>query len=164
RRRPVLQQPARAARGAGGTLCRSGILRVARIRHGRRADQLWTEHHGCLSPSWHVRRDDPQWRQAGRSPGPATDQIRVGDQPQYRQGARPHCAAINPRPRRRGHRMRGRELMVLLGGALIGSPAALAQQKAMATIGFLGVTSPGPYAPYVAAFREGLSEAGYVEG
>jgi putative tryptophan/tyrosine transport system substrate-binding protein len=60
--------------------------------------------------------------------------------------------------------MRRRELMVLLGGALIGSPTARAQHKAMATIGFLGVTSPGPYAPYVAAFREGLSEAGYVEG
>jgi putative ABC transport system substrate-binding protein len=60
--------------------------------------------------------------------------------------------------------MRRRELMVLLGGALIGSPAARAQQKAMATIGFLGVTSPGSYAPYVAAFREGLGEAGYIEG
>jgi hypothetical protein len=27
----------------------------------------------------------------------------------------------------------------------------------MPVIGFLGVTSPGPYAPYVAAFREGLT-------
>jgi putative ABC transport system substrate-binding protein len=60
--------------------------------------------------------------------------------------------------------MRRRELMVLLGGALIGSPAARAQQKAMPAIGFIGVTSPGPFAPFVAAFLRGLSEAGYIEG
>ena len=34
----------------------------------------------------------------------------------------------------------------------------------MPVIGSLGSTSPGPYAPPVAAFRRGLSEAGYVEG
>jgi putative ABC transport system substrate-binding protein len=31
-------------------------------------------------------------------------------------------------------------------------------------IGFLGSASPGSFAPFVAAFRQGLSEAGYVEG
>jgi putative ABC transport system substrate-binding protein len=31
-------------------------------------------------------------------------------------------------------------------------------------IGFLSGVSPGPLAPFVAAFREGLSEAGYIEG
>jgi putative ABC transport system substrate-binding protein len=31
-------------------------------------------------------------------------------------------------------------------------------------IGFLNSTSPEAYAPYVAAFRQGLKEAGYVEG
>ena len=34
----------------------------------------------------------------------------------------------------------------------------------MPVIGFLGVSSPGPIAPYLAAFRQGLSETGYVEG
>ena len=31
-------------------------------------------------------------------------------------------------------------------------------------IGFLGSTSPGPYSAHVAAFHQGLGEAGYVEG
>jgi len=57
-----------------------------------------------------------------------------------------------------------RELMLLLAGAM-GAPSAIrAQQKAMPVIGYLDGTSPGPGAPLVAAFRQGLSEAGYVEG
>jgi len=31
-------------------------------------------------------------------------------------------------------------------------------------LGFLSSASPGPYAPFVAAFRQGLSDTGYVEG
>src|SRR5437764_8326265 len=39
-----------------------------------------------------------------------------------------------------------------------------AQEKAMPVIGVLAGTSPGSSAPFTAAFRQGLSEAGYVEG
>jgi putative tryptophan/tyrosine transport system substrate-binding protein len=60
--------------------------------------------------------------------------------------------------------MNRRELLVLLGGAMAVVRPLRAQQKAMPVIGFLGIPSPGPYEPYVVAFREGLSEAGYVEG
>jgi len=59
--------------------------------------------------------------------------------------------------------MRRREL-ILLGGAETAARPLRAQQKAMPVIGFLGVASPGPYAPFVAAFHQGLSETGYVEG
>src|SRR5580704_3920426 len=110
----------------------------------------------------HLRWKDPQGRQAGRSAGPAADDIRASRQPQDRQGARPRRAAIDPRPRRRGDRMKRRELILLLGGAMIAARALRAQQKAMPVIGFLSGGSPGPYAPYVAAFHQGLSETGYV--
>jgi putative ABC transport system substrate-binding protein len=61
--------------------------------------------------------------------------------------------------------MRRRELITLLGGAAVTWSFALrAQQKAMPAIGFLHFASPGPFALYVATFRQGLSETGYVEG
>ena len=43
-------------------------------------------------------------------------------------------------------------------------PSPLNAQKAMPVIGYLGNGAPGPSAGGVAAFRQGLSETGYVEG
>ena len=61
--------------------------------------------------------------------------------------------------------MRRREFVRFAGSVVIAWPfAARAQQKTMPVIGFLSGTSPGPYASNVAAFRQGLSETGYVEG
>jgi len=57
-----------------------------------------------------------------------------------------------------------RELLLLLCGAVTAPRAPCAQQKAMPVIGFLNPTSAGSLAPFVAAFRRGLSETGYVEG
>jgi len=60
--------------------------------------------------------------------------------------------------------MNRRELLLLLGGAVIASRSLHAQQKAMPVIGFLGAGSPGSQAALVAAFREGLSQTGWAEG
>jgi ABC-type uncharacterized transport system substrate-binding protein len=60
--------------------------------------------------------------------------------------------------------MNRRELILLLAGAVIAPRALGAQQKAMPVIGFLGAGSPGSQAALVAAFREGLSQIGWVEG
>ena len=61
--------------------------------------------------------------------------------------------------------MRRRDLITFLAGGITTWPlAAHAQQKAMPVIGFLSSLSPGPSAPFTAAFLEGLSETGYVDG
>jgi ABC-type uncharacterized transport system substrate-binding protein len=60
--------------------------------------------------------------------------------------------------------MRRRELLLLVGGAVTAPRTLRAQQKAMPVIGFLASASPGPNAANLAALRQGLSEADYVEG
>jgi len=60
--------------------------------------------------------------------------------------------------------MRRREFIIFLGSGAAWSNMARAQQPALPVIGFLHSTSAGPNVGTVSAFREGLKQAGYVDG
>ena len=60
--------------------------------------------------------------------------------------------------------MKRRAFVLALSGAMTSARILRAQQKATPVVGFLGTNLPGPASHDLAAFRQGLSETGYVEG
>jgi putative ABC transport system substrate-binding protein len=60
--------------------------------------------------------------------------------------------------------MRRREFITLLAGTAGASPLAARAQKPIPIVGFVHAGEAKPLASYVAAFSQGLKDAGYVEG
>jgi putative ABC transport system substrate-binding protein len=63
-----------------------------------------------------------------------------------------------------GDRMKRREFISLLIGAVAWPLVARAQQRAFPVVGLLSARSPDVDTPLIAVIRRGLNEAGFVEG
>ena len=60
--------------------------------------------------------------------------------------------------------MNRRELILIMGGVMTAARALRAQQKKMPVVGYLNGSTLEANAVLLAAFRQGLSETGWVEG
>ena len=60
--------------------------------------------------------------------------------------------------------MRRRDFISLVGGSAVAWPLAARAQQSVAVVGILNAGSPAESAFYIAGLREGLRDAGYVEG
>ena len=86
---PVGEPSSRSDHHAGGPAQAARGLQRTLLRRRRRPDLLWARLHRPVPAGRWLRRPHPQGREARRPAGADADQVRDGDQPQDRQGARP---------------------------------------------------------------------------
>src|SRR5262249_53809952 len=113
RRRPdtVSSRPDRQA--GGPPQAARGLLRSC-LRRLRRPDLLWAWFRRSVPARRRLRRPRPEGREAGRPARASTDEVRVGDHPKDREGARLSLAAVADGPRGGGDGMMGGELKMNL--------------------------------------------------
>src|SRR5262249_26150434 len=122
-----------------------------------------------MAPGGKVRRPYPSGREASRSSGASTEQVRNGHQSQNRQDTRSRRSSIFAAARRRGDRvMKRREFISLLGGAAAAWPlAARAQQTTrlpLVAILRSEVAGDSEGLRNSAALVQGLQALGWTEG
>jgi putative ABC transport system substrate-binding protein len=92
----------------GGAASPAGGLSVPILRNRGRTDVLRARSDRSMARGGNLRRSHSAGREAERTPGSGAGQVRVGNQPQDRQGDRIEHPASIAAPRRRGDRMRER--------------------------------------------------------
>src|SRR6266850_1873410 len=120
-----------------------------------------------VPPRRHLRGQDPERRQARRSPDRAADDVRAGPQPQDRQGARPDAPPVAAPAGGSGDRVMDRRGFIgALAGGLFAAPLVTAAQPIAKVyrIGFLVTATSTETGHLFKALSEGLRELGYVEG
>src|SRR5207302_1354104 len=91
-------------------------------------DVLWAEPACPLSTGCHLRGQDPERCEARRPPRRATDEVRVGDQPQGCQGPGAHDSSEHSLSGRRGDPMKAIALLGMLAFVILTAPLAATAQ------------------------------------
>jgi putative ABC transport system substrate-binding protein len=130
------------------------------LSYGPDSEDIWRRHLLCGS--------HPARREARRSPGAVSDQVRDGREPQDRHGARPCHTPIDTAARGRGDRMiRRREFITVIGGAAFWALAVRAQQgDRVRRIGVLSLYDENEpvMKRRLSAFTQALANLGWTDG
>src|SRR6266852_227100 len=144
---------------------RAGCLRLPLLYRRGRPDVLRCGQRRHISARRFLCRSHPERRETGGASGTGAHKVPTDHQPPGRQDAWPDNSRVVPAARRRGNRMRRRQVIALIGGAAVAWPLAARGQQAgkMPRIGILNNGSAALYSR-TNPFFEGLRELGYKEG
>jgi ABC-type uncharacterized transport system substrate-binding protein len=137
-----------------------------RICQCRRPDELRRKHSGPVLSIWRLCRPHPAGRQTRRFAISAADQVRADAQSKNGQCTRPRRSGDAACARRRGHRMKRREFITLIGGAAAALPRAARAQQTIRRVGMLlpAAADDAEFQTRVGAFLEGLRQSGWTIG
>src|SRR5262249_22946013 len=140
----------------------SDDLSVEGTRRGRGASVLRTKSCGDVATVRNHRGKGPQGREACGPTGRATDEVRVGGEPQNRKVSRPYHSAFGAFACRRGDRVRRRDFIAGIcgtAGTWASNLRILRAQERLAKIGLIVGLDQAAAGDFVRALPEGLSAA-----